>query len=937
MLNTLGNAAPVVYPTPQIADLSDTFTRVTQVRTQLRQADSQGGLWDRLPAGVEGGYALQIEPGTLTICANDPHGFYYAKQTLSQLLQGVPNAQHAQKDPFPQKSIKEVAQMGKLPQGTLIDWPDLPFRGAVEGYYGTPWSFEARRSQFEFYGRNKMNTYIYAPKDDPYHHGMGCYKPYPEDKAKEIAQLVKLAQDNHVKFVWAIHPANTVNWADNEGRHQLDALCHKLELMYQLGVRDFGVLVDDSSGEIGRAERQVQLTNYLLEHFIRKHQDVNQTLIMCPTGYNRSWTNPTFLTTLGQGLDASIPIMWTGDTVVHDITLDGQKWVNHLVQRPTFIWWNWPCSDFKRSRLSMGRTYGLDTSPDMKKEMSGFVANPMEHAEASKIGLFGVADYTWNITAFQSQASWQEGIRRLYPGQAEAMQAFCDHNSYLLPNNHGYYREESVEIQPVAQAFNKSLESGKADAEALDKLQQEFRRMEKAGQRLQKAQGIAALQQEIAPWLLQFTLTGKAGATTLKALRTTHKEKRLRAFFQALDDISRMQETTRHEWRSNGTSQVADVEVGMHTMTPALHAAFRHVNRSIYASLSNHQLVNPAFTTNAGNTTQGIQAISDDNPNTFWSSECTQQAGHWYCLDFGQLTTIRTITLLMGGSRAHDLVQAGQFEISKDGQTWEPIGEPTGGEVVVLDLTDHPVQARMLRYRITEPRNNWLSIREFTINRTLPPYVRTTLAKAPRFRAYQEERYIGISRVMEVFSIQPGEFIDLLFPTPIQATNLEINLESPDLDCWAALKLTHPNGSKTTLKGKTQNSRLLIQDKSITKKAISSVRLTNASQESKEIKLTLFRLGIRKQEKDLNPANLTDSDMSTSYNVGKQALKTTVPLSSSAREMIIVGTANCQATNATPAKRTPHLQYFNLTPGAKQTVITAPRQPDKRLYEVIIR
>ena len=94
-----------------------------------------------------------------------------------------------------------------------------------------------------------------------------------------------------------------MKWEKNDGKNQLNALCHKLQLMYELGVRDFGVLVDDSSGEIGKAERQVQLCNYILKHFIRKHPDVNQTLIMCPTGYNKAWTNEKFLNTLGTGLD----------------------------------------------------------------------------------------------------------------------------------------------------------------------------------------------------------------------------------------------------------------------------------------------------------------------------------------------------------------------------------------------------------------------------------------------------------------------------------------------------------------------------------------------------------------------------------------------------------------------------------------------------------
>ena len=39
---------------------------------------------------------------------------------------------------------------------------------------------------------------------------------------------------------------------------------------------------------------------------------------MCPTEYNKSWSNPNgnYLTTLGDKLNPSIQIMWTGDRAV---------------------------------------------------------------------------------------------------------------------------------------------------------------------------------------------------------------------------------------------------------------------------------------------------------------------------------------------------------------------------------------------------------------------------------------------------------------------------------------------------------------------------------------------------------------------------------------------------------------------------------------------
>ena len=936
MLPLTAADTPVVFPTPQQVELKEGYTYAEEVKVELRNQGAESAEWAQLPADNEGAYAIHITPGNVRVLANSQEGVFYAKQTLIQLLRGVPESDTAQKDPYPDMSIQEVAKLGMLPMGTVLDWPDLPFRGTVEGYYGAPWSFEARKSQFEFYGRNKMNTYIYAPKDDPYHHGMGCYQPYPADKAAQIRELIKHAKANHVRFVWAIHPANTVDWSDNGGKKQLDGLVRKMEWMYDLGVRNFGVLVDDSSGEIGKAERQVQLCNYLLENFVRKHKDVNQTLIMCPTGYNKAWTNAQFLNTLGNGLDASIPVMWTGDTVVHDITLKGQQWVNKHVKRPTFIWWNWPCNDFKRARISMGRTYGLGTEPEMKKAMSGFVANPMEHAEASKVGLFGVADYTWNITGFESQKSWREGIRRLYPQCPEAMQVFCNHNSYLLPNGHGYFREESVDMKPTADLFMRTLDDRQPDAAATAALKAEFAAMEQAGTTLRDTGGLEALQMDIAPWIAQFILTGKAGQSTMQALQTADSQERMRYFFEAIDTTAEIKDTLRDEWSARGTLYLPDVEVAMYAMTPALKAGLNYLNSSIYAELTGREVVLPVFTTNGGPAEKDAVHLADSNLKTFWSSDQRMKAGDWYCINFGQPTDIRTISLLMGGPRAGDFPKAGVFEVSDDGETWRQIGDgPKGGAAVVENLTDNPVQAKMLRYRITEPNARWMSICEFTVNRGMPAYATTNITKCAKLGAHTDKNYAGINRIMEVFPIAPGEFINLEFPTPVNAEWVEINVENSNLNIWGTIELTTENGNKLKLSGKVIKNRFFLNKDNMPTEKVTSLRLTNTGVKTEEIKVTIFRLGIPEIAPDQNTYTLVDNDLSTFYNCGKSPLNTHIPLPLNTKKILIVGTADTSINGDTGQQISPHIREYAVPANVSKINVYAPQDVGKRVYEVL--
>lgn len=54
----------------------------------------------------------------------------------------------------------------------------IPWRGVVEGFYGQPLSNQERAEQFSFYQQKGLNSYIYAPKDDPYHRSR-WREPYP--------------------------------------------------------------------------------------------------------------------------------------------------------------------------------------------------------------------------------------------------------------------------------------------------------------------------------------------------------------------------------------------------------------------------------------------------------------------------------------------------------------------------------------------------------------------------------------------------------------------------------------------------------------------------------------------------------------------------------------------------------------------------------------
>lgn len=441
----------------------------------------------RIPKQAEG-YYLKIDKEGIVVAGADRRGVFYGVQTLVQLI-----------------------ALPKLPLVEVTDYPDVPYRGVVEGFYGVPWSREARLSQLDFYGRNKMNIYIYGPKDDPYHSSPNWRKPYPAQEAEQLKELVECARRNEVLFYWAIHPGKDIRW-NTEDR---DLLMEKFESMYRLGIRAFAVFFDDISGEGTSAEKQVELLNDIYHNFVKVKGDV-APLLMCPTEYNRLWTKLEggYLATLGGKLHPDIGILWTGDKVVACIDKPTMQFVNPLLKRKAFIWWNFPVSDYVRDRLLLGAVYGNGT--DIDDDISAFISNPMEHAEASKIALFSIADYAWNMDAYKSDASWRRAVRYLMPGHAAALQVFASHNSDLGGNEHDFRREESEQIRPALERLlDAYCREGKREVAAASAVTEECERMIASADLLLASDENPALIKEISSWLMQFKLLGEFGREVL--------------------------------------------------------------------------------------------------------------------------------------------------------------------------------------------------------------------------------------------------------------------------------------------------------------------------------------------------------------------------------------------------------------------------------------
>jgi len=113
--------------------------------------------------------------------------------------------------------------------------------GVIEGFYGTPWSHRDRLDLLRFMGHVGLNTYVYAPKDDPYHRER-WREPYPRAEAARLRELVDTARAEGVSLWYAVSPGGSMTYADSG---DYAALLGKLAAVRALGVTTFGLFLDD--------------------------------------------------------------------------------------------------------------------------------------------------------------------------------------------------------------------------------------------------------------------------------------------------------------------------------------------------------------------------------------------------------------------------------------------------------------------------------------------------------------------------------------------------------------------------------------------------------------------------------------------------------------------------------------------------------------------
>ncbi|HEY4411857.1 MAG TPA: protein O-GlcNAcase [Gaiellaceae bacterium] len=285
----------------------------------------------------------------------------------------------------------------------------MRIRGVIEGFYGPPWTHEQRLDLIGFCGAEGLNTWVHAPKDDPYHRAR-WRDPYPDDEVARLAELVAEARRHDIDFAYAIAPGLDLDYADPG---ELETLLAKLDQLHNAGVHSFQLLWDDIESRAGA--EQAAFTNRVAREL--------GSLVVCPVGYAGTGDSE-YRRAFAPALDEDLVVYWTGPEVV-SLAIAREELdaaVRRFADHELLLWDNYPVNDFSPDTLFLGPLRGRDARL-AGAQCAGIVANGMLQAVPSKLAIATLADWARDPSAYDPLASFERALRAYGAEVAVALDA----------------------------------------------------------------------------------------------------------------------------------------------------------------------------------------------------------------------------------------------------------------------------------------------------------------------------------------------------------------------------------------------------------------------------------------------------------------------------------------------------------------------------------
>ena len=686
---------------------------------------SDNQLMDTETLSKNDSYILSSQNGTIAILGKNADSGFYGATTLYHVMNQLED-----------NNIRNFL---------VKDYADVVSRGFIEGYYGNPWSTEDRINLMKWGGYYKLNSYFYAPKDDPKHNAQWRELYTPEEIENKIKPLAEAGNSSKCRFVFALHPYmyNPIRY-DTEEHYQadMDTMKAKFAQVIKAGVRQIAILADDAG--LKRPEdykRTLDDMTAWLKVQQEEYPDLKLNLPFCVQEYPNSVNSlPDYYSTFPE----NVQLMVTGGAIWGEVYKDFNEPFTQKYGRGPYLWVNWPCSDNSKENLVMGGYQVLHTDVE-PGTVQGIVLNPMQQSEPSKVGIFGNACYTWNIwNEAERDQAYYDSFKYVEHNSAEetpASEALRELSKHMCNHKAGgsYRHEESVKLAPKLDSFKNKLNNDSLTNRDVDALVKEFTKLQKAAETL-RAQGNKQLlgdigrdytapeaNEQMAPWIDTWDDITEAALHYLDAVRLTIAEdwdinEVLNRYNEGQVAIDRAES---HEFFY--VNKMEHAVVGRQHIMPFIQTVRQWLGRKIQIVLDPSVQIGtyitnvPAFE----HPDQGeLEDMFDSSDSTaaIFKGHLYLKKGDYMGITYSKPITLNSVRIVMGTPKDH--FQHSRVEYTTDGQTWKPVNNkdydrPTSNDnppIIVDGLNIPGVMGVRLIAAADNNVDTWMKIHTFHIN-----------------------------------------------------------------------------------------------------------------------------------------------------------------------------------------------------------------------------
>ena len=674
----------------------------------LENYDVDVSLFEKIDANF-----VAVNNGEIVVLGKDTDSAFYGLTTLYQI--------------FGQLGGKSIRNL------TINDYADVVSRGFIEGYYGNPWSVEDRAALMTWGGYYKLNSYFYAPKDDPKHNAKWRELYTEEELETLIRPLAEAGNASKCRYVFALHPYmhNAIRH-DTEEHYQEDLgiMQAKFAQVISVGVRQIAILADDAavlSNKNNYTRMLNDMTDWLKE-MQETYPDLKLTLPFVAPGFEYAGYGQSYY----RDFPENVQIVMTGGQVWGYVTQNFVDRFYSTVGRGPYMWINWPCTDNSKNHLIMGG-YADWLYPGVSPEkIQGIVLNPMQQSEPSKVAIFGNACYSWNIweTRDEADAAWEASFacvnhKSVVPNDAsEAFKELSKHMINQAMTNGVVNLQESVAIRTELSDFRTALNTETYTQDAIASLREEFEILQNAA-KVFRAEGDQRIVNQIVYWMDCWDDTTTAAIAYLDALSAILSgapESEVWGHY-AVGQTAWENSRTHALWYMDHYEYA---EVGVQHIVPFMKALHSYLSTYVLdivdpsgglssggSGTGGGELTLSAFDGNKPGYYQNyyLSNVVDGNPSTaVWYSDVAQ-ANQYIGVDLGKAVKLGTVTFMQD---AGDRFVSYELQYSTDGTNYTTYNTYTDA-VLNVDLAADGIVARYVRFIGSNSNGKWVKIYEIDV------------------------------------------------------------------------------------------------------------------------------------------------------------------------------------------------------------------------------